>query len=189
MLEVKGGRDRAPPDVRAHGEAPSSNQTIIVCPARAATKPAGSSSPSSGRRERTAPSRPRRSTTGSVAVVQGLTHFVTLCMADTVRRLGVDLHKTLTVREPGVPDRALARGQAPLPGPGALCRHPPAEPVRARGPRGLPGFGCRALVHRRFPAIPARFRKFFGQNSRHLGAYCDEGQKITDALIECMVNR
>ena len=36
---------------------------------------------------------------------------------------------------------------------------------------------------------PEQFRAFFERNSRHLGAYCDEGQKITDALIECMVNR
>ena len=36
---------------------------------------------------------------------------------------------------------------------------------------------------------PALFREFFEKNSRHLGPYCDEGQKMTDALIECMVNR
>jgi hypothetical protein len=36
---------------------------------------------------------------------------------------------------------------------------------------------------------PALFRAFFEENSRHLGPYCDEGQKMTDALIDCMVNR
>jgi len=36
---------------------------------------------------------------------------------------------------------------------------------------------------------PERFRAFFSRNSRHLGDYCDEGQKMTDALIECMVER
>ena len=34
-----------------------------------------------------------------------------------------------------------------------------------------------------------QFRAFFEKNSRHLGSYCQEGQKTTDALIECMVNR
>jgi prephenate dehydrogenase len=36
---------------------------------------------------------------------------------------------------------------------------------------------------------PALFRAFFDRNSRHLGSYCDEGQKMTDALIECMVDK
>jgi prephenate dehydrogenase len=36
---------------------------------------------------------------------------------------------------------------------------------------------------------PERFREFFERNSRHLGSYCEEGQQITDALIESMVNR
>ena len=33
------------------------------------------------------------------------------------------------------------------------------------------------------------FRAFFEENSRHLGSYCEKGQKTTDALIDCMVNR
>ncbi|MDO9036391.1 MAG: prephenate dehydrogenase/arogenate dehydrogenase family protein, partial [Methanoregula sp.] len=36
---------------------------------------------------------------------------------------------------------------------------------------------------------PELFRVFFERNSRHLGSYCEEGQKTTDALIEYMVNR
>jgi prephenate dehydrogenase len=36
---------------------------------------------------------------------------------------------------------------------------------------------------------PARFRAFFEKNTRHLGSSCDEGQKMTDTLIDCMVDR
>jgi prephenate dehydrogenase len=36
---------------------------------------------------------------------------------------------------------------------------------------------------------PELFKEFFEKNSRHLGSYCEEGQEMTDALIECMVNR
>ena len=35
-----------------------------------------------------------------MAVVQGLTHFVTLCMADSIRRLGVDIEKTEAFTSP-----------------------------------------------------------------------------------------
>ena len=47
--------------------------------------------------------------------------------------------KDAGLHEPRVPDRALARGPAPLAGPCALCRHPPAEPLcpgSARMPAG-----------------------------------------------------
>ena len=36
---------------------------------------------------------------------------------------------------------------------------------------------------------PEAFKIFFDKNSRHLGDYCTHGQDMTDALIECMVNR
>jgi prephenate dehydrogenase len=36
---------------------------------------------------------------------------------------------------------------------------------------------------------PELFRAFFEKNTRHLGTSCDEGQKMTDTLIDCMVNK
>jgi prephenate dehydrogenase len=36
---------------------------------------------------------------------------------------------------------------------------------------------------------PEAFRTFFEKNSRHLDSCCGKGQEMTDALIECMVNR
>jgi hypothetical protein len=36
---------------------------------------------------------------------------------------------------------------------------------------------------------PELFKAFFEKNTRHLGPSCDEGQKMTDTLIDCMVNK
>ena len=123
-----------------------------------------------------------------MAVVQGLTHYVTLCMADTVRRLGVDIRKTLAFTSPvyqielSLVGRLLSQDPALyadilqqnpfVPGVLAACRDSASE--------------LESIVSSR---DPERFREFFGQDSRHLGAYCEEGLAVTDALIECMVNR
>src|SRR5208337_3515976 len=48
-----------------------------------------------------------------------------------------------------LPDRTLARRPAPLAGPGALCRHPPAEPVCARRAGRMPVGSRRALGYRK----------------------------------------
>jgi prephenate dehydrogenase len=164
------------------------HQTIIVCPARA-SKGELTGLLSVFRAEGaectlTSPEEHDR----MMAVVQGLTHFVTLCMADTVRRLGVDIEKTLTFTSPvyqielSLVGRLLSQDPALyadilqqnpfVPDVLAACRDSAAE--------------LSSIVGSRDPAL---FRQFFEQDSRHLGAYCDEGQAITDALIECMVNR
>ncbi|MDO9549684.1 MAG: prephenate dehydrogenase/arogenate dehydrogenase family protein [Methanoregula sp.] len=123
-----------------------------------------------------------------VAVVQGLTHFVTLCMADTVRRLGVDLHKTGQFESPvyqielSLVGRLLA--QDPALYADILQQNPYVPEVLA---------ACRSSAADLAAIVeakdPEQFRAFFEKNSRHLGAYCEEGQATTDALIECMVNR
>jgi prephenate dehydrogenase len=123
-----------------------------------------------------------------MAVVQGLTHFVTLCMADSVRRLGIDIKKTQAFTSPvyqielSLVGRLLS--QDPALYADILQQNPYVPEVLA---------ACRAsatdlaeIVENQDPAL---FRAFFEQNSCHLGPYCDEGQKMTDALIECMVNR
>jgi len=164
------------------------HQTIIVCPARAPdTRLQGLLSifraEGAGWTITTPEEHDRM-----MAVVQGLTHYVTLCMADTVRRLGVDIKKTLTFTSPvyqielSLVGRLLSQDPALyadilqqnpfVPGVLAACRDSAAELESIVGSRD-----------------PERFREFFGQDSRHLGAYCNEGQEITDTLIECMVNR
>jgi prephenate dehydrogenase len=164
------------------------NQTIIVCPARAdparvaqltrifETGGAVCTIASAEEHDRT------------VAVVQGLTHFVTLCVADTVRRLGVDLTKTEQFESPVY--------QIELSLVGRLLSQDPAlyADILQQNPY-VPGVlaACRASAAELAAIVdakdPEKFREFFAANSRHLGSYCEEGQRTTDALIECMVNR
>jgi prephenate dehydrogenase len=165
-----------------------SRQTIIVCPARAdnarVTALVGIFEAQGAICTIATPEEHDR----IVAVVQGLTHFVTLCMANTVRRLGIDLHTTGKFESPvyqielSLVGRLLS--QDPALYADILQQNPYVPEVLA---------ACRnsaadltAIVEAK---DPEQFRKFFEQNSRHLGTYCQEGQKTTDALIECMVNR
>jgi prephenate dehydrogenase len=123
-----------------------------------------------------------------VAVVQGLTHFVTLCMAETVRRLSVDLNKTGQFESPvyqielSLIGRLLS--QDPALYADILQQNPYVPEVLA---------ACRSSAADLAAIVetkdPEQFRVFFERNSRHLGSYCEEGQKTTDALIEYMVNR
>ncbi|MFA6333474.1 MAG: prephenate dehydrogenase/arogenate dehydrogenase family protein [Methanoregula sp.] len=164
------------------------SQTIIVCPARADAESVnillkifrneGASCTI------TTPEEHDR----MVAVVQGLTHFVTLCMADAVRRLGMDIRATREYTSPvyqielSLMGRLLSQDPAlyadilqqnpAVPAALAACRESAAE--------------LSSIVASQDPEL---FRAFFNRNTRHLGTYCDEGQKMTDTLIECMVNR
>ncbi len=123
-----------------------------------------------------------------VAVVQGLTHFVTLCMADTVRRLGVDLHTTGRFESPvyqielSLVGRLLSQDPALY---ADILQQNPYVPAVLAACRSSAA-DLAAIVEAK---DPEQFRVFFEKNSRHLGAYCQEGQKTTDALIECLVNR
>ena len=77
-----------------------SHQTIIVCPARiedTALRSLLSVFRNEGAQCTFAtPEQHDR----MMAVVQGLTHFVTLCMADSVRRLGIDIETTRAFTSP-----------------------------------------------------------------------------------------
>jgi len=164
------------------------NQTIIVCPARAkearVTQLTGIFEAQGAVCTFATPEEHDR----TVAVVQGLTHFVTLCVAETVRRLGVDLHKTEQFESPvyqielSLVGRLLS--QDPALYADILQQNPYVPEVLA---------ACRNAAEDLAEIVdaqdPEKFRKFFEKNSRHLGEYCEEGQKTTDALIECMVNR
>ena len=67
-----------------------------------------------------------------MAVIQGLTHFGNLCMADAIRRTGTESRRGSGGDLPGLPDPDGAHRAAPLPGPGPLRRHAPDEPVCTR---------------------------------------------------------
>jgi prephenate dehydrogenase len=123
-----------------------------------------------------------------MAVVQGLTHYVTLCMAESIRRLGIDIETTQEFTSPvyqielSLIGRLLSQDpelyadilqQNPyVPGVLAACRESAAD--------------LAAIVSQKDAGA---FREFFEENSRHLGSYCQKGQKTTDTLIDCMVNR
>jgi prephenate dehydrogenase len=123
-----------------------------------------------------------------MAVVQGLTHFVTLSIAETVRRLGVDIGKTREFTSPVYQIELSLIGRLLSQDPelyaDILLMNPFVPRVLA---------ACRSSASDLSSVVdshdPALFRQFFERNSLHFGTYCDEGQKLTDALIECMVNR
>ena len=73
-----------------------------------------------------------------MAVVQGLTHYVTLCMAESIRRLGIDIETTQEFTSPVYQIELSLIGRLLSQDPDALCRHPPAEPVCSGGSCSLP---------------------------------------------------
>ena len=165
-----------------------SRQTIIVCPARADEARVAALVGIFEKQGAICTIATPEEHDRIVAVVQGLTHFVTLCMADTVRRLGVDLRKTEAFESPvyqielSLVGRLLS--QDPALYADILQQNPHVPEVLA---------ACRSSAADLAAIVdakdPEQFRAFFEKNSRHLGSYCEEGQKMTDALIECMVNR
>jgi prephenate dehydrogenase len=164
------------------------SQTIIVCPARVEdvilNKLVAVFRKEGARCTMATPEEHDR----MMAVVQGLTHYVTLCMAESIRKLGMDIETTQEFTSPvyqielSLVGRLLSQDpdlyadilqQNPyVPGVIAACRQSAAD--------------LAAIVNGH---DPARFRAFFEKNSRHLGSYCEQGQETTDALIECMVKR
>jgi prephenate dehydrogenase len=124
----------------------------------------------------------------AMAVVQGLTHFVTLCMAESVRRLGTDIEKTRQFMSPvyqiemGLAGRLLSQDPDLY---GSILQENPfmAEVLAA----------CSGSVDDLQEIVasgdPARFREFFARNARHFGDYCAEGMERTDKLIEYLVHQ
>lgn len=165
-----------------------SHQTIIVCPARADTgvltrlltifKNEGAECTI------TTPEEHDR----MMAVVQGLTHFVTLIIAESIRRLDVDIAKTQEFTSPvyqielSLVGRLLS--QAPELYADILQKNPYVSEVLET---------CRASADTLSTIVnsgdPEQFKEFFAKNTRHFGEYCTKGQEQTDALIESMVRR
>jgi prephenate dehydrogenase len=164
------------------------NQTIIVCPVRAEENIVQSLLSlfySEGARCTLAtPEQHDR----MMAVVQGLTHFVTLCMADSVRRLGIDIETTRAFTSPvyqielSLVGRLLS--QDPSLYADILQQNPFVPEVLSICTSSAEDL--RRIVDTKDPAL---FKEFFTSNSRNLGAWCDEGMQMTDDLIKYMVNR
>lgn len=123
-----------------------------------------------------------------MAVVQGLTHYVTLCMADSIRRLGMDIDATREFTSPVYQIELSLVGRLLSQDPDLyadILQQNPYVTVVLEACKSSAG-DLAEIVGSKDPGL---FRAFFEKNSRHLGPSCDEGQKMTDTLIDCMVNR
>jgi len=164
------------------------SQTIIVCPARADASRTEMLLEIFRNEGATCTLSTPQDHDQMVAVVQGLTHFMTLCMAETIRRLGVNIRATEEFMSPVY--------QIELSLMGRLLSQDPSlyADILQQNPY-VPGVlaECRASAVDLSSVVAAKdpdlFRLFFERNSRHLGTYCEEGQKMTDTLIDCMVNK
>jgi prephenate dehydrogenase len=109
-------------------------------------------------------------------------------MADSVRRLGIDIGTTRAFTSPvyhielSLVGRLLS--QDPSLYADILQQNPFVPEVLSICTSSAENL--RSIVDSEDPAL---FREFFLRNTRHLGTYCDEAMETTDALIECMVNR
>ncbi len=123
-----------------------------------------------------------------MAVIQGLTHFATLCAADTIRRAGVDVEESLAFTSPiyriqmGLIGRLLAQDADLY---GDMLRLNPAVP------EVLAAFedaakSLRAIVE---TGDLAAFRDFFAKNTDHYASYGKTATEETDDLIRYMVTR
>jgi prephenate dehydrogenase len=123
-----------------------------------------------------------------MAVVQGLTHYVTLCMADSIRRLGLDIAATKEFTSPVYQIELSLVGRLLSQDPDLyadILIENPYVPEVLEACKSSAG-DLATIVGSHDPEL---FRAFFEKNSRHLGPSCDEGQKMTDTLIDCMVNQ
>jgi prephenate dehydrogenase len=123
-----------------------------------------------------------------MAVVQGLTHYVTLCMAESIRRLGIDITATQEFTSPVYQIELSLMGRLLSQDPDLyadILQQNPFVPEVLGACRSSAGELAEIIGSK----DPELFRAFFGQNSRHLGPSCEEGRKMTDTLIDCMVNR
>lgn len=163
-------------------------QTIIVCPARAEETHLHSLLSIFRSEGATCTLTTPEQHDRMMAVVQGLTHYMTLCMADTVRRLKIDIKKTADFTSPVYQIELSVIGRLLAQDPGLyadiLQMNPYVPEVIA---------ACRESAGELAGIIAAQdkglFRAFFEQDSRHFGEACEEGLAMTDALIESMVEK
>ena len=123
-----------------------------------------------------------------MAVVQGLTHFVTLCMAESIRRLGIDITTTRAFTSPVYQIELSLVGRLLSQDPSLYADILQQNPHVA-GVLSACTDSAADLRNIVLSKDSGQFNDFFLEDRRHLGPWCDEGMKATDALIECMVNR
>ncbi len=100
MLKSKAQRDRVAPVIRANSTiAPSPDNHRLSCTGRRKNSRSPSCLIFRSEGAQCTIATPEQHDR-MMAVVQGLTHFVTLCMADSVRRLGIDIETTRAFTSP-----------------------------------------------------------------------------------------
>ncbi len=123
-----------------------------------------------------------------MAVVQGLTHFVTLSLAETMRRVGVRPQDTMAFMSPvyqmemGLVGRLLS--QDPSLYADILELNPHVPPVLEACEKSLASI--RKIVEAQDTGA---FEKVFRENSLHFGEYCETAARESDMLIAAMVKR
>jgi len=124
----------------------------------------------------------------AMAVVQGLTHYVSLGMAGTMRRLGVTPEDTMAFMSPiyqiemSLVGRLLS--QDPELYADILMLNPAVPQVIAACEESFS-----ALREAVSGGDPAAFERLFIENSHHFGDYCERAAKESDMLIAAMVRR
>ena len=165
-----------------------SGQTIVMCPARAADATLDQLKSIFLKEGAVCTIATPEDHDRIMAIVQGLTHFVTICMADSIRRLGVDIQETEKFMSPVYQIELSLMGrllsQDPALYADILEQNPFVPEVLA---------ACQSAASELSGIVKSgdsgAFAAFFSRDTRHLGAYCEHGQKLTDTLIECMVNK
>jgi prephenate dehydrogenase len=161
-------------------------QTIIACPARCRDETRdrilGTFSRQGARVVSTTPEVHDR----MMAVIQGLTHFSTLCMAETIRRTGIPVTDALRCTSPvyriemGIIGRLL--GQDPDLYADMLTMNPYVPPILEDLHRSM-----RELEEIIRSGHPEAFRAFFQRNSEAFEKDRERATQETDALIEFLV--
>ena len=164
------------------------HQTIIVCPARASEEAVSSLIDIFSREGAECTLSTPDQHDRMMAVVQGLTHFVTLCMAESIRRLGIDITTTRAFTSPVYQIELSLVGRLLSQDPSLYADILQQNPYVA-GVLSTCTESAGDLREVIASKDPGRFSTLFLDDRRYLGPWCDEGMKTTDALIECMVNR
>jgi len=122
-----------------------------------------------------------------MSIVQGLVHFATLAIAETIRTSGIDLHKILSVMSPvyriemGIVGRIL--GQSPELY-GSILRMNPEIPHVIESFQTATG----NLLNTISASREEDFYEFFEKNRQAFEEYIPNATKDTDKLIAMMVN-
>jgi len=163
-------------------------QTIIACPARAKQRTLDSLRTIFRKEGAVCTIAKAEEHDRMMAVVQGLTHFVTLTTAESIRRLGIDIEATKAFTSPVYAIELSLVGRLLSQDPdlyGSILQENPYVPEVLDA--------CRHSVDDLSTIIkdgnPEAFSAFFRKDARHFGGYCAEGLATTDALIEGLVNR